>query len=418
VTFLAPIFLVAGAAVAGAIVLLHFLARQRPRPAVLPTARFVPDRPARWPSRAPRPTDWLLLALRVLAIIAVAAAFAQPVREPNRAVTTRIVLVDRSRGVAEERAMRDSALTVLREGDLLIVFDTMAYVVSTSARDSAAALTRSAAPASLSSALIAAERAAVTVRNRADSIELAIVSPFAAESWDDVTRTLRERWAGRVRLVVVPLARGDTTARAIDVRALASDPVRAAALPFASAGEPRARIVRGLPPTADSLWASVAGHVLVHWPAAADSAPSTAEAVVAPGVVLAAPLVRRAIDDADRARIIARFADGAPAIVERVQGDGCVRDVGFDFSAVGDVPLRESARRLIGVVGAPCEQNEPRSAMNVARMDALRGAGPLLATSARPRPPQERSPATSWLVIAGALLLMVEVGVRQRTVRA
>ena len=82
-TFLAPVFLAAGAAVAGAIVLLHFLARRRPRPAVLPTARFVPDRPARWPSRAPRPTDLLLLALRVLAIVTIAAAFAGPIRAPR-----------------------------------------------------------------------------------------------------------------------------------------------------------------------------------------------------------------------------------------------------------------------------------------------------------------------------------------------
>src|SRR5688500_10321948 len=95
-TVLAPIFVAAGAVVAAAIVLLHFLARRRPRPAVLPTARFVPDRPARWPSPAPKPTDWVLLALRLLAVVAVAAAFAGPVREPDRAITSRVILVGRS----------------------------------------------------------------------------------------------------------------------------------------------------------------------------------------------------------------------------------------------------------------------------------------------------------------------------------
>jgi hypothetical protein len=313
--------------------------------------------------------------------------------------------------------MRDSALAVLREGDVLIAFDTTIRVVSTGAHDSIVVLTRSAAPASLSAALLAAQRAAATVRDRADSIELAIVSPFASESWDDATWGLRARWAGRVRLVSVPLARGDTASRAIDVWAPASDPVHAAAAPFASAGEPRTRIVRGAPSAADSIWARGAGRVLIHWPSAADSPPSTAEAVVARGVVLAAPLVRRAIANAAGARIVARFVDGAPAIVERAHGEGCVRDVGFDLPEAGDVSLRESTRRLIGAVGGPCENDEPRSAMHVARLDSLRGGGRLLTASGVPRPPRERSAATSWLLIASALLLLAEVGVRQRTVR-
>src|SRR5688572_12486696 len=203
-TFIAPIFLVGGAVVASAIVLLHFLARRRPRPALLPTARFVPDRPARWPSPAPRPTDWLLLALRVLAIVVVAAAFAGPMREPAREITSRVVLVDRSRAVADERAMRDSVLAVVREGDILVAFDTSVQVIATSVRDTAATLTRSTATASLSAALIAAERAAGMLRDRADSIELTIVSSFAENGWDEATEMLRVRWGGRARLIPLP----------------------------------------------------------------------------------------------------------------------------------------------------------------------------------------------------------------------
>ena len=395
--------------------LLHFLARRRPRPAILPTARFVPDRPARWPSRAPRPTEWLLLALRVIAVMAIAAAFAQPVREPRRAATTRIILVDRSRAVADERAMRDSVLAAFRDGDVVIAFDTMVRVLSGGGRDTIAMLARSGARASLSAAFIAAERAATTLRERTDSIELSIVSPFASESWDDATWELRSRWAGRVRLISVPLARGDTASPAMDVRASAADPVRAAAAPFASAAVPRTRIVRGRPSAADSLWVSRPGRVLVRWPSVVDSSPSTAEAVMAPGVVLAAPLVRRAIDTVTGARIVARFADGAPAIVEHARG--CIRDVAFDLPVIGDVALRESTRRLVALVGAPCENDEPRTLMAVARLDSLRGTGRLLAASALPRPPRERSAATSWLLIAAALLLLAEVGLRQRAGR-
>ncbi len=412
-TFLAPVFLAAGAAVAASIVLLHFLARRRPRPAVLPTARFVPDRPARWPSRAPRPTDLVLLAVRVLAVVAIAAAFAGPVRTPDRADIARIVLVDHSRAVGDAGAMRDSTVAVLRDGDLLVPFDTAVRVIAIGARDTAATLTRSSAPASLSVALIAAERAAATMRDRTDSIELAIVSPFAAEAWDEATPALRARWSGRARLIATPRAAGDSSLLSIEVRAPPSDPVSAAAAPFLGRGEARARIVREALGAADSTWARSQGHVLVHWPRQATDS-LRAEAVAASNVVLVAPLVRRTAH-AERARVVARFADGAPAVVERPLGDGCVRDVAFDLPRTGDVPLRESARRLMGVIAAPCETHEYRSAMTAARMDSLRGTGPLLSTAAVARTSRERSPATSWLLIAGALILMIEVGLRQRT---
>jgi hypothetical protein len=417
VSFLAPAFLASGAAVAVAIVLLHFLARRRPRPALLPTARFVPDRPARWPSRAPRPTDWLLLALRVLAVVAISAAFAKPIWEPTHAVSARVVLVDRGRAVADERALRDSARAVIRPDDVLIVFDTTARVVSTSPLDSSAVVTRSRAHASLSAALVAAERAARLVRERADSIELTIVSAFASESWDDVTWTLRERWKGRARLVAVPLSHGDTGSRSIDVRAPASDPVRAAAAPFASGREPLTRIVRSPPSVADSTWASQAGHVLVYWPSLTDSGVPTAVAVVTRESVLAAPLVRRATPIRHEARIVARFGDGSPAVVERAYGMGCVRDVAFDLPTAGDVALRESTRRLVEAIGAPCESDERRSVMGGGRLDSLRGAGPLLVTSSLQPGSAQQSAATSWLLIAGALLLLAEVGVRRRMER-
>jgi hypothetical protein len=115
---------------------------------------------------------------------------------------------------------------------------------------------------------------------------------------------------------------------------------------------------------------------------------------------------------------MARFADGSPAIVERSSGEGCIRDVAFDLPARGDVALRESTRRLIGVLAAPCEGSEPRRAMSASRLDSLRGTGTLLSTADVPRTSRERSPATSWLLIAGALLLMIEVGVRQRVASA
>ena len=413
-TFVAPIFLLAGVGVAGAILLMHFLARRRPRPAILPTARFVPDRPARWPSRAPRPTDLFLLALRVLAVLVIAAAFAQPVRSPARAAIVRVVLVDRGSGVGDPSALRDSTRSVVRDGDVLIAFDSAASVVPAGAADSSM-LSRRNAPSSLSAALVAAERAAVSLRDRADSIELVIVSPFDSAAWDAATGILRARWGGRARLVPVPLQRGDTAARVVDVRAPANDPVLAAAARFTVNGDPRARIVRASPSAVDSAWTAASDRVLVHWPDAADTAVVSARGIVSDDVVLVAPLVRRAVGADRAARIIARFADGAPAIVERAHGAGCIRDVAFDFPIAGDVPLRESARRLTASLVEPCSGGERRLALSASRMDSLRGTGPLLSSAAVPRRPRERSAITSWLLVAGALLLLVELAVRQRS---
>jgi hypothetical protein len=413
VTFLAPLFLAAGAAAAGAIVLLHFLARRRPRPAVLPTARFVPDDPARWPSRAPRPTDLLLLALRVLAVAVIAAAFAQPVREPDRVVTTRLVLLDRSRAVGAEQVARDSALSVVREGDALIVFDTATVAHTQGARDTAAALVRSTAPPSLSAALIAAERAAIDLRETADSVELVIVSPFADTAWDAATAQLRARWPGRVRLVRTPIGIGDTSPPSVDVRGPASDPVRAALAQFRSDGEASVRVVRGVVVESDSAWVR-AGRVLLHWPRDTADPQLSAQAVVAGDVVLAAPLVRRALAPSGTALVMARFADGSPAVVEQPYGDGCIRDVAFDFPRAGDIPLRESSRRVAALLAGSCQQHATYAAVDSARLDVLRGEGALLATSVLPRAPQRGSRATAWLLIIGALLLLGEVAARRR----
>ncbi|MEP6905130.1 MAG: BatA domain-containing protein, partial [Gemmatimonadales bacterium] len=69
-TFLAPAFLWGAIAVAAGIVALHFIVTRQPRASVLPTARFVPDSPATAIVRDARPSDLLLMLLRVLVVLA------------------------------------------------------------------------------------------------------------------------------------------------------------------------------------------------------------------------------------------------------------------------------------------------------------------------------------------------------------
>src|SRR3954462_14943259 len=100
-TFLAPWALAAGAVGALGMVLLHLVAWQRPAAYVLPTTRFIPDQRTVVSRAATRPRDVLLLLLRVLTLLAAAAAFARPVLTPVRGTKAVIVLVDQSRSVAD-----------------------------------------------------------------------------------------------------------------------------------------------------------------------------------------------------------------------------------------------------------------------------------------------------------------------------
>ena len=96
-SFLAPVFLVAAAALSLAVVALHMLARRPPKPHVLPTARFVPHAQIRAPAIA-RPTDRRLMLFRIASVLLAGLAFARPVWSPTRDVG-RVIVLDHSRSV-------------------------------------------------------------------------------------------------------------------------------------------------------------------------------------------------------------------------------------------------------------------------------------------------------------------------------
>ena len=269
-TLLAPWFLAAAVLAAVATVLLHLIAVQRPPAVDFPTARFIPDAPARARARAPRPTDRLLLLLRVLALLLAGLAFARPVVLPERQGVRRVVLADRSRAVAADAALHDSARAYLAAGDVLVPFDSTASAL-TAGVDTAEALTPSSAPGRLSAALVAAQRLATALRDSTDSLELVLVSPLAAEELDAATLAIRAGWPGRVRVVRLAAAPSDTARGAIDARIAARRPLGAAAAFVGRAGgRAPVRFVTAAPSGADSAFAREGG-VLVLWP---DSLPA------------------------------------------------------------------------------------------------------------------------------------------------
>ena len=423
-TFLAPVFLVIAAIAAGGIVLLHLITRDRPPRAELPTARFVPARVEKAMSRATRPADPLLLALRVLLIALAGAAFARPVLEPERRDVARIVVLDRSRATADFTEARDSALAWLREDDALVLMDSAARVLDVAARDSLASLGADAERAplgSLSAALIAVRRAAQLLREHADSVEVVIVSPLASEELDAATAAIRAQWPGRMRLVSVAAAAQASEAAPLEVRAGADDPLRATAalLGAARPGTVAARVVRTLPTRDDSSFARNGG-VLVAWPSdgilpgwSPRGSVDTVGAVIAGDVVLVATFERRLVA-AREARVAARWVDGEPAAVERHFGAGCVREVAVPLDAAGDLALRVETQRLLAALATPCGGERRLMLVADSVRAGLAGDGPLAVAADVAPAPAQSTPLVPWLLGAALLVAIAEPVVRRR----
>ena len=418
-SFGAPLFLAAGALAALFVTALHFLARQHPRAAPFPTASFIPERTARAPSRALRPSDLLLLALRVAAALMLGAAFARPVWAPPRNGTARVLLVDRSRAAAGAAELRDSTLALLRDGDALVVFDSAPHVVHGATRDSVRTLALSNAAGSLSAALIIAHSAVAAVAATADSVELILISPVALDEWDAATLPIRAQWPGRVRVVRVRAAPPDLMRGTIEIRGALDDPLRTAGLGTRHSAL-GVRVARGTSGVEDSLWAATTGGVLVRWPAHVDGPVlDTIGAVVMGDDVVVAPFTRYSPPSAERRvprpAVVARWGDGTPAATEISSGGrGCIRDVTVPVPSAGDLVLRENFRRVVAGLFAPCGGGRGAPPVSESLLGQLRGVAGLAPARAWTQRERDTPPLTRWLLVAAALLLVAEPLVRRR----
>lgn len=374
-SFGAPGYLLAAGAAAAGVIALHLYARAR-RPAPLPTARFLPDPPESAVVRARRPSDLLLLLLRVLALLLIGAGFARPSWISSPSGTHRVVLLDLSRAVADPEAAMDSARRWVGAGDTLVAFDS-AVIQGALASDSALNTISARPRGSLAAALLAGERAARSLA--ADSVEMVLVSPLVEEEWDAAVPAVRALWPGPIRLVRVAAAMAPSRG-AIELRAEADDPLRAT-LRLAEArrgadlapGAPGVRIVRGALGADDLAWARDAGGVLVHWSRAASAARDSIGAVVVEERVVVAPFGRGR--EAGEGAVIARWADGLAAATERPEGAGCVRDVAFALPEEGDLALRESVQRVVERFAEPCGGERRVELLDLARVALVGGEG-------------------------------------------
>jgi hypothetical protein len=416
-SFLAPWALAIGALAAIGTVLLHLVARQRPAAYALPTARFIPDRRTLVSRVAARPRDLLLLALRVLLILAAAAAFARPVLSPARAPRARILLLDRSAAVASDREALARARRAIGDGvaTRIIAFDSAARLIGVAgtALDSLDGVRdrRPSAVGSISASLAAARRLGAALGGGADSVELVLVSPVAAGELDPSVDSLRAQWPGAMSIARIASRTDSGAAPALEREMPADDLLGPALAAVPVAPSPSAvRLRRAAPDAADSAFARVGG-TLVRWDTAGGAAPGPAAVAMGDDVVVAT-LGRRAL--APGGRVLARWADGAPAAAEWRLGDGCVREIGMDVPAAGDLPLRPAFQRIVRGLVARCGTTSAGVAADSAALARLTGGGGTAAGWALSDRGERPTPIVPWLLALALACALAELFVRAR----
>jgi hypothetical protein len=421
-TFLAPGFFVASLAVALGVVALHFIVTRQPRASILPTARFVPDLPATATARATRPSDLLLMLLRVLIVLAVGAGLAKPILKPSRGAEARVILADVSRSMGDVAAIRDSVKALYRDHDALIVFDSSARVISVSGLDSIATGERSLKRGNLSAALIAALRAGSSLRDRADSVELVIVSPFSQEEMDAATDSVRQLWPGRARLVRAGVAASEVArvTPKLEIQSAAADPLQVSVSRARSDSTATALIVRD----ATASTENATDRALIEWPASTRPRGAVARAksdtiggVVSGDAIVVAVFERRWSYPADSLRgaeVIARWIDGEPAAIETATASGCSRSVAIPVNPVGDFVIRNDFVKLVTALSRDCISRRARILAPAAEVDKLKGQGALAARDAFLPRGDVRSDLAPWLIGLAIAAAIAELFVRRR----
>lgn len=454
-----PAFLLAGALAALVPLALHLIRRRPPSRAPLPTERFLSPDP-RTSVRAGRPTDLLLLALRMLLLVLAGAAFARPVWRPAARGTASVVLLDRgaamSGGDAWPRAVAAARRRLLgprgEPRGALVLFDSAASVVpprrvTAALFDSLAASVPTAAAARYAAALGAIARAVADLP-QADSVRVSLVTRPRWSGWSEgIGAARRSAWPGALDLVALPdldaagagVRRGNVPALDAIYVADAADRLSFGSTALEAAGwrvrrvAPSAGLVADgarlivvaspAPPQAEAALRSAAragATVLVAAPAAASlrglvpwtgamRADSAGGGMwLASGTHAAGAALRFSGDVARGATVIAAWDDGRPAAAAQRTGRGCVVFAATDLER-GEMTLDASYPRLLDGLARGCAPaDDPESISRNAPLDTggravLRGAGPAV-VAARTVPGWGGGVPLGRWVLAGALL--------------
>ncbi len=183
IRLLAPGALVAATVAAALITLLHFLSVRRPPVLLLPTARFLSPRDVRAVSRNRKPSDLLLLLLRVLALLAVGLAMSSPNLDSVSSSFANVIVADAS-WRSDSARLRELA-GIDAESDVEVVFTDPSRGMR----------------GELGSAWPAAWRAAAALladESGIDSVGMHVFAPTAGVESYSGWRAWRLSWPGRV----------------------------------------------------------------------------------------------------------------------------------------------------------------------------------------------------------------------------
>jgi hypothetical protein len=407
--FAAPAWIGLAALASLAVVAIHLIAWRLPRTVVLPTARFVPDEPARRAARTVRLADVALLALRVAIVMTGGIAMARPIFEVRPSGSATVIAL--AGGSGDSLARRDSVRVVRRgEHTTFVVFDTSAQVLTNEAAALAAA--QSASEGALTTGLLAAIREARRLGLEYDTVRIVVVSPFERTSFDNATRAVRSTWPDSIRLVRIPLDEVAERPIALEFESTGDDPVVAGIRLARANGLIRgeSRVIREGPAAAPE-----SGTTVVLWPRTEPNDKPRVDAVHASDVTAIGQFIPTPLGDSGR--VIARWVNGAPAAREVVQGGGCVRTIGFDVPDVGDFVLTPSFQRLAAELLAPCGWMRHSGVAPDSMLAAL--SAPVSgAQSAIQGADDSRNRIAAILMVLAVLLGVVELMARRRAVPA
>ncbi|WP_309672786.1 BatA domain-containing protein [Gemmatimonas sp.] len=422
--FAAPWIFGVALAAALTITALHFLSVRQPRVLLLPTARFVPERDARAVARHAKPSDVLLLLLRVIALLAAGSALAGARCDAQSARTSQLIVIDaawRADSVALlSRAMSAAAVDSVAALELPVVL-WVNGVSNDPGVAIAAAIRESASQAHADPSLAA--------------LSLTVVMPELVRSrrgWD----AWRNQWPARIR-VVRPVHAGATDTGAMAGAAFGRVRVMSAATTVGTDVVAAAYASRGVSalrtPGADvddvvvrreTTDDATNARVTVLWPVSGVPAgwraalpADSVGALVATGVALVAPWVRTALPPAlsDSVRAIAWWSDGVAAAVERTRGTSCVREVAIAVAPASDLLLSPTADGVLRALRAPCggigvpAPKESAGTSGVAAATMQASASRFRALNVTARTTQPAWLATALLVMAFVALLAEHV---------
>jgi hypothetical protein len=423
-TFAAPAFLLAGTLAMLVPLALHLIRRRPPGRVPLPTARFLAADP-RNAVRVSRPTDLLLLGLRMLLLLLAGAAFSRPAWIPAPAGTSTVVLLDRG-GVDAGgwRAGVSGARQALLgpEGEArgeLVLFDSAAVHVPRTRVgpelfDSLLAAGPGGAGSEYGVALRAIPSATRALRG-ADSVTVRMISPFSSGGWSPGLGALRESaWPGSIQLTrlstardTAALARPAASRRAYVVAreggrfvsaALGALGYQVQALPDGPAPDSGIYFMLSAPdgPTFATLVARadrgatvVLAHTAVQWrgdraaplPWSNDFSPvpnsGGGSMWFGSDLRIGGAAERVSGEPGEGARTVAAWDDGRPAAAAMRLGRGCLVFVGTALEG-GDLPFQAEYPAVLGRLARGCESLDPTATdrpLDSGAIQVLRGRG-------------------------------------------